>query len=65
MVQKKLCVVDGKYIHYIGCLIFQGNGTEEVVCCGWDGQTYIVNHTRDVVRYQFEEDVTAFTAGNQ
>lgn len=40
-----------------------GNGTEEVVCCGWDGQTYIVNHTRDVVRYQFEEDVTAFTAG--
>ncbi|CAG2257333.1 KICSTOR complex protein ITFG2-like [Mytilus galloprovincialis] len=40
-----------------------GNGTEEVVCCGWDGQTYIVNHTRDVVRYQFEENVTAFTAG--
>lgn len=41
-----------------------GNGTEEVVCCGWDGQTYIVNHSRDVVRYQFDEDVTAFTAGH-
>ena len=39
MVQKKLCVVDGKYIYYIGCLIFQRNGTEEVVCCGWEVHT--------------------------
>jgi hypothetical protein len=31
--------VDGKYIYYIGCLIFQGNGTEEVVCCGWEVHT--------------------------
>ncbi|XP_062591887.1 KICSTOR complex protein ITFG2-like [Saccostrea cucullata] len=40
-----------------------GNGKEEVVCCSWDGQTYIVNHNRAVVRYQFQENVTAFTAG--
>lgn len=40
-----------------------GNGKEEVVCCAWDGQTYVVNHTRDVVRYHFEENVKAFTAG--
>ncbi|XP_052270398.1 KICSTOR complex protein ITFG2-like isoform X3 [Dreissena polymorpha] len=40
-----------------------GNGKEEVVCCSWDGQTYIVNHSREAVRYQFEENVAAFTAG--
>lgn len=40
-----------------------GNGTDEVICCAWDGQTYIVNHSRDVVRYQFDENVAAFTAG--
>ncbi|KAL5007533.1 hypothetical protein ScPMuIL_016339 [Solemya velum] len=41
-----------------------GNGSEEVVCCSWDGQTYIVNHSRDVVRYQFEENVAGFLAGS-
>ncbi|KAK3105832.1 hypothetical protein FSP39_006800 [Pinctada imbricata] len=41
-----------------------GNGKEEVVCCSWDGQTYIVNHNKAVVRYQFESDVSAFTAGH-
>ncbi|XP_045175443.2 KICSTOR complex protein ITFG2-like [Mercenaria mercenaria] len=40
-----------------------GNGKEEVVCCSWDGQTYIVNHGREAVRYQFEDNVAAFTAG--
>ncbi|KAK7098697.1 hypothetical protein V1264_002941 [Littorina saxatilis] len=40
-----------------------GNGQEEVVCCSWDGQTYIVNHSREVVRYHFKENVAAFAAG--
>lgn len=40
-----------------------GNGKDEVVCCSWDGQTYIVNLGREAVRYQFEDNVTAFTAG--
>lgn len=40
-----------------------GNGQEEVVCCSWDGQTYIVNHSREVVRFHFKENVQAFTAG--
>ncbi|CAI9739426.1 complex ITFG2-like isoform X1 [Octopus vulgaris] len=40
-----------------------GDGTEEVVCCSWDGQTYIVNHDREAVRFQFEENVAAFAAG--
>lgn len=45
----------------VSCL--QGNGKEEVVCCSWDGQTYIVNHGREAVRYQFDENVAAFTTG--
>ncbi|ESO92085.1 hypothetical protein LOTGIDRAFT_121560 [Lottia gigantea] len=40
-----------------------GNGQEEVVCCSWDGQTYIVNQSREVVRYLFQEHVAAFSAG--
>lgn len=44
-------------------LCLQGDGTEEVVCCSWDGQTYIVNHACEAVRFQFEENVAAFTVG--
>ena len=41
----------------------QGDGTEEVIACSWDGQTYIANLNRDVVRFQFQENVAAFYAG--
>ena len=41
----------------------QGDGTEEVIACSWDGQTYLVNLTKEVVRFQFREDVAAFCAG--
>ncbi|XP_076450003.1 KICSTOR complex protein ITFG2-like [Babylonia areolata] len=41
-----------------------GNGQEEVVACSWDGQTYIVNHSREVVRYHFHANVAAFAAGH-
>lgn len=40
-----------------------GDGREEVVVCAWDGQTYIIDHNRMVVRFQFEENVNAFCAG--
>ncbi|XP_056093289.1 KICSTOR complex protein ITFG2 [Rhinichthys klamathensis goyatoka] len=40
-----------------------GDGREEVVACAWDGQTYIIDHTRMVVRFQFDENVNAFCAG--
>ncbi|XP_018603594.1 KICSTOR complex protein ITFG2 isoform X2 [Scleropages formosus] len=40
-----------------------GDGQEEVVACAWDGQTYIIDHNRTVVRFQFEENVNAFCAG--
>lgn len=48
------------------CLFYvysQGDGREEVVACAWDGQTYIIDHTRTVVRFQFDENVNAFCAG--
>lgn len=45
------------------CVYFQGDGREEVVACAWDGQTYIIDHNRTVVRFQFDENVNAFCAG--
>ncbi|KAH7953956.1 hypothetical protein HPB49_014543 [Dermacentor silvarum] len=41
-----------------------GDGREEVIACAWDGQTYIVNEERQSVRFQFDEAVCTFTAGN-
>ena len=41
----------------------QGSGEDEIVVCAWDGMTYIVDQGRNVVRYQFEENVSAFCAG--
>uniref|UniRef100_A0A9L0II43 Integrin alpha FG-GAP repeat containing 2 n=1 Tax=Equus asinus TaxID=9793 RepID=A0A9L0II43_EQUAS len=40
-----------------------GNGHEEVVACAWDGQTYIIDHKRTVVRFQVDENIRAFCAG--
>lgn len=44
--------------------LFQGNGHEEVVACAWDGQTYIIDHNRTVVRFQVDENIRAFCAGD-
>nr|XP_002132127.1 KICSTOR complex protein ITFG2 [Ciona intestinalis] len=41
-----------------------GDNREEVIVCAWDGQTYIVDHDRNVVRYQFLDNVQAFCAGS-
>jgi len=45
------------------CLYLQGSGEDEIVVCAWDGMTYIVDQGRNVVRYQFEDNVLAFCAG--
>lgn len=39
------------------------NGKEEVIVCAWNGLTYIVDHDRNVVKYQFHDSVQAFSAG--
>ncbi|XP_076064601.1 KICSTOR complex protein ITFG2-like [Oratosquilla oratoria] len=40
-----------------------GDGNDEVVACAWDGNTYIVTHSGEAVRYTFDEPVSTFTAG--
>eukprot|EP00058_Branchiostoma_floridae_P023000 XP_002608490.1 hypothetical protein BRAFLDRAFT_283174 [Branchiostoma floridae] len=39
------------------------DGKDEIVACGWDGQTYIMDHLRNMVRFQFDQPVNAFCAG--
>ena len=34
-----------------------------MIVCAWDGATYILDQSRNVVRYKFEENVCAFCAG--
>lgn len=41
-----------------------GDGTDEIIACAWDGQTYILDQKRNSVRFQFEEPVRAFCTGN-
>jgi hypothetical protein len=39
------------------------DGNDEIIVCSWDGWTYILDHSRNVVRYKFEDNVCAFCAG--
>ncbi|XP_029033976.1 KICSTOR complex protein ITFG2-like [Osmia bicornis bicornis] len=41
-----------------------GDGSDEIIACAWDGQTYILDQQRNSVRFQFEEPVRAFCTGN-
>ncbi|XP_055941551.1 KICSTOR complex protein ITFG2-like isoform X2 [Argiope bruennichi] len=47
----------------IAKLDLNDDGEEEVIACAWDGQTYMVNQRKQSVRFQFEDSVSAFTAG--
>jgi len=52
--------------HQLMCLSkldVTGNGLEEVICCSWDGQTYIITQDKQAVRFKFEDAVSTFTAG--
>jgi len=52
--------------HQLMCLSkldVTGNGYQEVIACSWDGQTYIVSQEREGVKFQFEENVSTFVAG--
>lgn len=41
-----------------------GDGRDEIIACAWDGQTYILDQDRNVVRFQLDEAVQAFTSGS-
>ena len=39
------------------------DGDEKVALCAWNGNTYIIDHRRNVVQFNFDENVMAFCAG--
>ncbi|XP_076264137.1 KICSTOR complex protein ITFG2-like [Rhynchophorus ferrugineus] len=39
------------------------NGSDDIVACSWDGQTYILDHEKNSVRFHLEEPVKAFHSG--
>ncbi|CAG5101105.1 Similar to Itfg2: KICSTOR complex protein ITFG2 (Mus musculus) [Cotesia congregata] len=41
-----------------------GDGSDKIVVCAWDGHTYFLDQECNSVRFQFEESVRAFCAGN-
>ncbi|XP_065909231.1 KICSTOR complex protein ITFG2-like [Dysidea avara] len=47
----------------IGKLKILANGSDSIVVCSWDGLTYVIDHNKSFVRFQFEENVCAFHAG--
>ncbi|XP_011312464.1 integrin-alpha FG-GAP repeat-containing protein 2 isoform X2 [Fopius arisanus] len=51
-------------IFALSCLDVTADGTDEIVICTWDGQTYILDQDRNSVRFQFEEPVRSFCTGN-
>lgn len=40
-----------------------GNHRDDIVACAWDGQTYILDQNKNVVRFQLDEAVQAFASG--
>ncbi|KAK9723361.1 hypothetical protein K7432_002014 [Basidiobolus ranarum] len=55
-----------KIIHnlFAACkLDLNGDGDDEVVTCAWDGNTYIIDNSFNVVHFEFPERVCAFVAG--
>ena len=39
------------------------DGYEEIITCGWDGSTYIIDSEKNIVKFQFPESVMAFNVG--
>lgn len=40
-----------------------GNGSDDIVVCCWDGQTYILDQNKNSVRFHLDEAVQAFDCG--
>jgi hypothetical protein len=41
-----------------------GNGSDDIVVCSWDGQTYILDQDKNCVRFHLDEPVQAFHSGH-
>lgn len=51
-------------IFALGRLDITGNGSDDIVASAWDGQTYILDQSKNCIRFQVEEPVAAFCTGN-
>ncbi|XP_044750149.1 KICSTOR complex protein ITFG2 isoform X1 [Coccinella septempunctata] len=40
-----------------------GTGSDDIVVCSWDGQTYILDQDKNSVRFHLEQPVQAFNSG--
>uniref|UniRef100_A0A1Y1KZH5 Uncharacterized protein n=1 Tax=Photinus pyralis TaxID=7054 RepID=A0A1Y1KZH5_PHOPY len=40
-----------------------GDGCDNIIACSWDGQTYILDQDKNVVKFQLEESVQSFDCG--
>lgn len=40
-----------------------GNGSDDIVACSWDGQTYILDQDKNSIRFPLDEPVQAFESG--
>lgn len=40
-----------------------GNGSDDIVVCSWDGQTYILDQEKNSARFHLNEAVQAFESG--
>lgn len=40
-----------------------GNGSDDIVACSWDGETYIMDQEKNCVRFHLDEAVQAFHSG--
>lgn len=54
----------GQQLFALARLDATGDGADNLVACAWDGATFFVDAERQIVRYQFEEPVCAFTGGS-
>lgn len=41
-----------------------GDGNDKLIICSWEGHTYILDQNQHIVRFQTEEPVSGFCAGN-
>ena len=53
----------GQQLFCLARLDATGDGLDELVACAWNGATFFCDAARNVVLYQFEEEVCAFTGG--
>lgn len=40
-----------------------GNGSDDIIVCSWDGQTYILDQEKNSVAFHLDEPVKAFCCG--